>query len=133
MQLGRASKKARQRESLIQALLQQPGMEKAAAAVGISAITAWRISRTPEFQDEYRQTRREAFSQSIARMQQASSAAVSTLMKIMVDPSAPAASRVRAADCVLDRSAKALELEDLETRISKLERTAELSKSTPGL
>jgi hypothetical protein len=129
MHPGKSSKKTRQRELLIQALLQQPGLEKAAAAAGISAVTAWRISQTPEFQQEYRQARREAFSQSIGRLQQASSAAVTTLMKIMVDPTAPAASRVRAADCILDRGAKALELEDLEARISVLERTAEVSKS----
>jgi len=129
MHPGKSSKKTRQRELLIQALLQQPGLEKAAKAAGISAVTAWRISQTPEFQQEYRQARREAFSQSIGRLQQASSAAVTTLMKIMVDPTAPAASRVRAADCILDRGAKALELEDLEARISVLERTAEVSKS----
>ena len=109
MHPGKSSKKTRQRELLIQALLQQPGLEKAAAAAGISAVTAWRISQTPEFHQEYRQARREAFSQSIGRLQQASSAAVATLMKIMVDPTAPAASRVRAADCILDRGAKALE------------------------
>lgn len=40
--------KVRQREQLILALLQQPSLEKAAAA-GISAVTAWRISKTPEF------------------------------------------------------------------------------------
>jgi len=44
-----------------------------------------------------------AFSQSIARLQLASSAAVSVLVKIMVDPDAPASSRVRAADVVLER------------------------------
>ena len=73
----------------------------------------------------YRATR----PQGKSALQQASSAAVTTLMKIMVDPTAPAASRVRAADCILDRGAKALELEDMEARISVLERTAEVSKS----
>ena len=129
MQLGRISKKARQRESLIIALLQQPGLEKAAAVAGMSTATAWRISRTLEFQDEYRIARRDAFSQSIGRLQQASSAAVATLMKVMVDASAPAASRVRAADCVLNHGAKAIEVDDLEGRVSALERIAEASKS----
>ena len=55
-------------------------------------------------------------------MQQASAAAVSTLLRIMVDPSAPAASRVRAADNVLGRTAKGIEIEDIEVRLSKLER-----------
>src|SRR6266404_2121955 len=104
---GRASKKARQREQLILALLQQPGFEKAASSVGISACTAWRIRRTPEFQEEYRQARREAFSQSVARLQHASSPAVSILVKVMVDQKVPASSRVRAAHWVLTHASQA--------------------------
>jgi len=128
MPSGRTSKKARQREQLIMALLQQPGLEKAASVVGVSAITAWRISKTPEFEQEYRQARRECFSQSVARLQQMAGAAVTTLGKIMVDPNAPAASRVRAADSILDHAAKAAEIEDVEVRVSELERAAERSK-----
>jgi len=86
--------------------------------------------KEPEFDTAYRQARREAFSQSIARLQQASGAAVSTLLKIMVDPSTPASTRVRAADSVLDHSAKAIELEDIEVRVSELERAAEASQSS---
>ena len=129
MRTGKVSKKVRQREQLILALLQQSSMEKAAASIGISTVTAWRISKTREFKDEYRKARREAFSQSVARLQQASGAAVSTLLKVMVDQTTPPASRVRAADCVLDHAAKAMELEDIEARLGELERTAESSKS----
>jgi len=75
---------------------------------------------------------RDAFSQSIARLQQASGAAVSTLLKIMVDQSAPASTRVRAADSVLDHAAKAIEIEDIEARVSELERAAEANRD-PGL
>ena len=81
-----------------------------------------------EFDRAYREARRVAFSQSIARLQQASSAAAATLLKIMVDPTAPAASRIRAADSVLGHAAKAIEIEDIEARVSELERTAESSK-----
>ena len=118
----------RQREQLILALLQQPGLEKAAAAVGISTVTAWRITKTQEFKEEYRQARREAFIQSLGRLQQAAGAATSTLMKIMVDPNAPAGSRVRAADCVLEHAASALELEDLQVRLARLEQLEKDSK-----
>jgi hypothetical protein len=60
-------------------------------------------------------------------MQQASGAAVSTLLKIMIDSSAPASTRVRAADSVLDHAAKAIELEDIEARVTALEQ-AEVTK-----
>jgi len=78
----------------------------------------------------YREARRLAFRQSIARLQQAASAAVSTPLKVMVNPSAPASMRVRTADSVLDHATKAIELEDIEVRVSELERVAE--KSKPG-
>ena len=129
MRSTKDSKKFRQREQLIVALLQQPTLEKAAASIGVSTVTAWRISRTPEFKQEYRRARKEAYSQTMARVQQASGAAVTTLLKVMVDQSTPPASRVRAADCVLDHAAKTMEFEDIEARLSELERAVEPSKS----
>ena len=83
----------------------------------------------PEFQAAYLQARRQAFGQATARLQQACGAAVSTLLKVMIDQNAPAASRVRAADCVLGHAAKAIELEDIEARVAKLEHATEASKS----
>ena len=75
----------------------------------------------PEFQAAYREARRATFSQSIARLQQASSAAATTLLKIMLDPAAPASTRVRAADSVLDHAKQAIEIEDIEARVAALE------------
>jgi len=101
------------------ALLQQPSLEKAAGTIGMSRSTAYRISRTPEFNEEYLAARRAAVSQSSARLQQGSSAAASVLLKVMLDTSHPASTRVRAAECVLERSTKFLELELLEVRIQR--------------
>jgi len=84
--------------------------------------------KEPEFEAAYREARRAAFGQSVARLQQASSAAVSTLLKVMVDPATPPATKVRAADSVLDHSAKAIEIEDIDVRLTELERTAEATK-----
>jgi hypothetical protein len=70
-----------------------------------------------------------AFEQSIARLQHAASAAASVLLKVMVDPNAPASSRIRAADSVLDHAAKAIKLEDIEVWLSELEKAAEASKA----
>ena len=90
--------------------------------------TLLRWLKIPEFQTAYREARRAAFSQSSARLQQATSAAVSTLLKVMVDPATPASTRVRAADSVLDHSAKSIEIEDIEARVSELERATEEAK-----
>jgi hypothetical protein len=51
-----------------------------------------------------------------------------TLLKVMVDPSTPPSTRVRAADSVLNHSAKAIELEDIEARLAELERAADETK-----
>ena len=110
------------RDVKIVALLEHPTQEKAAAALGISTVTLWRSMHKPEFAKAYRKARREAFSQSVARLQQASNAAVGTLLRVMTDREAPAASRVRAADVVLQSSLRGMEMEDIEARVSELER-----------
>ena len=93
---------------------------------------AWRICKTRQFKEAYRTARWEAFSRSLARLQMASEAAVSALLKVMVDKTTPPASRVRAADRVLDHATKATALEDIEGRIAELERAANPSKSDEG-
>jgi hypothetical protein len=65
-----------------------------------------------------------AFGQSIARLHQLCSAAVSILGKVMLDSATPPATRVRAADSILDHTTKAIEIEDIERRVSELEQTA---------
>jgi hypothetical protein len=111
----------RRQDQFIVALLEHPTLEKAAAAVGVSDVTLWRCLKRPEFAEAYRKARRDAFSQSIARLQHASNAAVGTLLRVMTDREAPAASRVRAADVVLQASLRGMEMEDIEARLAALE------------
>jgi len=53
---------------------------------------------------------------------------VTTLLKVMVEPGTPPSTKVRAADSILDHSAKAIELEDIEARVAELERAAQAAK-----
>jgi hypothetical protein len=124
------AKFTRKKEEAIAALLTQRNIEEAAKSVGIGVQTMLRWLKMPEFEKSYREARRAAFGQSIARLQQASSAAVATLLKIMVDTNAPASTRVRAADSVLDHAKHAIEIEDVEVRVAALEQAAELTKSS---
>jgi hypothetical protein len=126
---GRRGRESRMERAIL-ALLEHTTIEKAAAAIGISDVTLWRWLQQEEFQARLRLARRQAYSQSVARLQQASSAAVGTLLRVMTDQTAPAASRVRAADSVLDHAANATDVDDLEARIRDLERAAEKSKET---
>jgi hypothetical protein len=125
---GHGSKFTRKKEEAIAALLTQPNLAEAAKTVGIAPNTLLSWLKLPEFQAGYREARRAAFSQSIARLQQATSAAVSTLLKVMVDPSSPASTKVRAADGVMSHAARGIEIEDIEARVSELERAAEVQK-----
>ncbi len=127
---GRGAKFGRKKEEAIAALLSQRNVDEAARAAGIGTRTLMRWLQIPEFQTAYREARRDAFGQSIARLQHAASAAASVLLKVMLDPNAPAASRIRAADSVLDHAAKAIEIEDIEVRVSELEKAAETVKSS---
>ncbi len=120
---GHGTKFGRKKEEAVAALLTQRNIEEAAKTTGIAPNTLLKWIKEPEFQAAYRGARRAAFSQSIARLQQASSAAVSTLLKVMVDASTPASTKVRAADSVLNHSAKAIEIEDIEVRVTELERS----------
>jgi len=128
---GHGSKFSRKKEEAIQALCTQRNVEEAARAAGIGKQTLIRWLKLPEFQSAYLEARRAAMFQANARLQQVSSAAVSTLARIMVDPSAPASARVRAADCILARGNQGLENEDLDVRLAALERSAKLAKP-PG-
>ena len=65
-----------------------------------------------------------AFAQSIARLHHLSSAAVTTLGKVMLDQATPPATKVRAADSILDHTTKAIEIEDIEARVAALEQAA---------
>jgi hypothetical protein len=47
----------------------------------------------------------------------------------MVDPATPPSTRMRAAESVLSHAAEAIEIEDIELRVTELEKTAEVSKS----
>ena len=96
--------------------------------MGVGTATLLRWQKLPEFQVAYRQARKNAYSQSIARLQQGTSAAATTLLKTMIDPGTPASVRVRAAEAIFNHAAKAIEVEDIEARVTALERVAEASE-----
>ena len=125
---GHGAKYEHKQEEAIVALLSQKNIEEAARPIGIGSATLLRWLKDPDFDTAYREARRAAFRQSVARLQQASGAAVTTLLKLMIDPTTPPSTRARAADNVLDHSAKAIELEDIEARVPELERAAETAK-----
>jgi hypothetical protein len=116
----------RKREEAIAALMTQRNVEEAARAADVGRRTLYRWLQEPDFQDAYREARRTAVGQSMARLQFASSAATSTLLKLMVNPDTPASVKARVADSILNHAMKATEIEDSEARAQRGERTSDL-------
>ena len=118
---GHGQKFTRNMEKAIASLLANPSIPDAAEKVGIGARTLWRWLKLPEFKKAYSEARREVVRHAVVNVQAAMSEAVKTLRTIMNDDNAPASARVSAARVMIDTGLKALEIEDLEGRLSALE------------
>jgi hypothetical protein len=129
---GHGAKFTRKMDAAVAALLTQKNQEEAARVADISVATLLRWQKLPEFQAAYRQARRAAFGQAVARLQQGTSAAATTLLKTLIDANTPASVRVRAAEAIFNHAAKAIEIEDIEARVAELERVAERAESSGG-
>jgi hypothetical protein len=126
---GHGSKFSHKMEQAVAALLTQPNLEAAARSVGIAPTTLLRWQKQPEFQTAYREARRASYTQAIARLQQAMPLAVQTMIKVLVASDTPASVRVRAAEVIANHSHKAIEIEDVEARVTELERSIGDSKA----
>jgi hypothetical protein len=73
---GHGAKFGRKQEEAIAALLSHRSIDEAAQAIHIAPKTLLRWLQLTEFHAAYRKARRAAVSQSVARLQQATSAAV---------------------------------------------------------
>ena len=125
---GHGAKFGRKQEEAVAALLTQRNIDEAAKSVGIASNTLLKWMKQPEFDKAYRDGRRAAFGQAVARLQQGTAAAATTLLKTMIEPGTPASVRVRAAEAIFNHAAKAIEIEDIDARVTELERAAELSQ-----
>jgi HD-like signal output (HDOD) protein len=125
---GHGAKFGPKKEAAIAALLTQRTSEEAARSIGIGPATLRRWQKDPEFAAVLRAARKDAYRQTIGRMHHLSSAAVSTLGRVMLDEKTPPATKVRAADSILNHTAKAIEIEELDARLTELEAATEANK-----
>ena len=125
---GHGSKLSRKMEQAVICLLTARNQEEAAKSLGVSIKTLQRWQRLPEFDKAFREARMKAFRQSLAKLQQASAPAATTLLKLMLDLATPVAVRARCAFYILEATRQGVETEDNEARISELEHFADESK-----
>lgn len=125
---GHGSKFGRKKEEAIAALLTQRNLEEAARSIGVAPNTLLKWQKLPEFEVAYREARRAAYKQAVARLQQGTSAAATTLLKTLIDPATPASVKVRAAEAIFNHAAKAIEIEDIDARLAVLEAAEEANK-----
>ena len=116
------------KQDAILALLTARSIEEAARTGKVPLRTLYRWLKEPAFSSEYRRARRDGFGQALARLQQGSSAAATTMLKIMIDTNLPASTRLRASEYVFTHAKNGIEMEDLEARIAAPEDAAEASK-----
>jgi hypothetical protein len=120
--IGHGAKLPRKQQQAIAALIEAPTIREAAGVVGIGEATLFRWLQHADFQNAYRHAKQQIVSQAISRLQKASGEAVETLREIMNDTNKPPSARVSCAKTILDMAAKALEMDNLSTRIEALEK-----------
>jgi transposase len=118
------------KEAAVLALLTTRSIEEAARMADVPPRTLYRWLKEPAFEAAYRRAKRTAVGQATARLQQGSAAAVTTMLKLMVDPAVPASARLRAADYVFTHAKNAIEMEEIEARLGALQQAAELVKGS---
>lgn len=115
-------------EQAIVALLSEPTVAKAAAAVSVHIRTIYRWLETPAFARRFRKLRRENFAQAMSLTQRYAPLAINTLARIMADATAPHSSRVAAAGAILKFTRESIELDELASRVEALEVASGLVK-----
>jgi phage terminase small subunit len=119
--IGHGEKLSRKQDQVITALVTCASITEAAAQCGLADVTLRRWLKQEPFQAAYREARRAVVQQAITQVQRATGEAVETLRRVMQDAEAPASARVSAAKTILETAVKAVEVEDLEARITALE------------
>jgi hypothetical protein len=122
---GGGKKLSHHQERAVAGLLSTRTIAEAAAAAGVSSRTLERwLSENDEFVAEYRAARRRLVEGSITRVQEATVEAVDCLKRNL--SCGTPSTEVRAASVILDHALRAVELYELESRLSALEEGSEV-------
>ena len=116
-----SKKMERKKEKAIACLIAQPSITLAAQEAGISQSTMYRWLNDEEFQMAYRKAKKEIVGHALTQVQKSVTKAVETLLEVMGNGVVESA-KVSAAKTILELAIKAVEIEELEERLTILER-----------
>jgi hypothetical protein len=108
-------------ERILQAVLSSQTMGQAAEALDISRRNLYRMLDAPELVAALRRARGQMLEQAISKLQGEAAGAVETLGEILRDKQATAASRVRAAEKILEFALRGSEMLDVQAQLEELQ------------
>jgi arginine/lysine/ornithine decarboxylase len=117
---GHGEKKPRKLDAFVVAMLAHPTVEAAAASVGIAASTAYRWLQHADVIQRLAEARRDVMKAVMSRLQQAAAGSVDCLCQVQREGESESA-RVSAARTILEQALRAVELQEVQERIEKLE------------
>jgi len=106
----------------IVAMVEEPTLEAAADAVGISRATLRRWQANPDFASALATARRAAMGEATSLLASLTVKAAQTLGAVLDSELATANHKIRAAQAILENARAAIELDELAGRILELER-----------
>ena len=112
------------RELILTALLSNPTVREASAAVGVPEQTIYSWLRKPEFKAEYEKRKRELMDDTRSYLQVRLQEANAVVFSIMHDSEAPSQTRLNAARTVFEYCANLTEQADIISRLDVLEAIA---------
>lgn len=119
-------------EQAVTAMLTCPRIHDAAALLGVSRTTLWRMAQEPEFQRRLREARLHLSQEIVVSLQANALEAVETLRAVMCETTSPASVRVTAASKLIELSLRAKDQLDLEGRTAALEQALRQREAEKG-
>ena len=116
---GHGQKLSRHGARVLAALLQYPTIAEAAKSSGIAESSIFRWLQRADFMEQYKAAQRAVVDDAIGELQGATKDAVATLRRNL--SCGHSAVEVRAAQIILEQSFKAIEIQELQERIERLE------------
>jgi hypothetical protein len=117
----RISRRARREELAIANLLTFPTIDQAATATRVSEKTLRRWLADPRFANRFRSAKRTLLDRATDTLLRGANQCAATLIKLANDKKIPAGARVRACTKTIELVVKAIQLLEIEERLTQLE------------